>query len=190
MAEQPRELTVDELRDIKAKRQVELARIQAFLERPADHVFRFPVQLDDKWLEFRRWTHDQSNLLTGLPFYQKLASPTGLKDVSPEEKTSLQALQVEMVRLALVEPKRWTDFLADAANLPMIERVWQYVSMMSGPSTEKLKEFFESDWGQAYGAFWFLRMGMLPSDVGNRPDSDVKAVNIFLSVYAEKQART
>jgi hypothetical protein len=186
MAEKPGDVSFAELHEAKDKRQADLHRIQAFLERPADHVFRFPTQIDGKWLEFRRWTHDQANLLLGLPFYHKLVDEEGIKNLSPEDRTKLLALEVEMVRASLVEPKRWTEWLNDASQ---VDKVWWYISAMSGPSIAKLREFFESDWGQAYGAFYILRMGKFPSEIGLRPDSDIKAINVFLSVWSERQSK-
>ena len=181
--------TVDEfakLREAKSRREGDQARVQAFLERPADHVFKVPGRIDDKVLEFRRWTHEQANLITGLPFYHKLHEKDAVKNLSPPEKTQFLALAVEMVELALVQPERWKAWLADAANLEKVEAVWWYMNAISGPPEDTLREFFESDRGQAYGAFWFLRMGKLPSEIAKLPDSDIKAVNVFLSVFAEK----
>ena len=179
------------LKAAKATRQAKHSAIQASLEIDADRIydeFKFTIGDTEHRLRFRRFTHGTANLLVGLSFYDKLITePVVLTD---EEVGKLLVVKRQMCLAAILDRDEWTPLL----NIPkVLAMVYNVIAMVSGlsPDTDKgMDELFTEDRGYAYGWFWFHEMHMTPSQVALLPETDVKAVQIWVSKWADRVGKS
>ena len=175
------------LRAVKAARQAKHSAIQASIEIDADHIYdEFKLKINDTehQLRFRRFTHGTANLLVELSFYDKLITePVVLTD---EEMGKLLVVKRKMCLEAILDKDKWKPLLDNPKVLAMVYNVIALVSGLSTETDKGLDELFTEDRGYVYGWFWFHEMRMTPSQVARLPETDVKAVNVWVSKWADR----
>jgi hypothetical protein len=183
MASEP---SFDDLTRIHRERRTEKFVVQAVLEEPADKIYSLKVR--DRILRYHRWTHDQANILSELPFSWKFNLPDS--KLTDEEELQFRAIKVGLIHKAILDKDNWAEFLNEYDKHPdEIERIYLQImfdSMNTKFFTEKLKDFMASDAGFLYGYFWFFVMHKLPHEIGEMPDSSVNAANVWLSKWANR----
>jgi hypothetical protein len=174
-----------ELRKTYRERKSESILVKAALEEPADKIYT--ILIKNRPLRFHRWTHEQANRLSELPFSHKLGSDT--EELTEQEMPTFRAIQLELIRRAIIDKENWDDFLNDPENEREIEMIYLQIMLASMNTrffTKKLIEFLSTDEGYRYGYFWFVIQKRLPHEIGSMPDSSVKAANIWLAKYGSK----
>ncbi len=172
-------------RKVKQERRTEKLLVQAVLEEPADKIYS--MKIGTRILRYHRWTHDQANILSELPFSWKFSTPE--PKLTEDEELQFRAIKIGMIEKAILDKDNWADFLNDPEHARDNEIIYlkiMFDSMNTRFFTEKLVEFMSSDEGYRYGYFWFVIQGKLPHEIGNAPDSSVKAANMWLALYGNK----
>ena len=186
----PEPVSFDELYQVKRERRTEKLLVQAALEEPVEKIYSFKV--GERILRYHRWTHDQANILSELPFSWKfnLHEDDPNTKLTPDEELKFRAIKLELIRKAILDKDNWAEFLNGYDDHPReIEMIYlkiMFDSMNTKFFTEKLKEFMQTDEGYRYGYFWFIHLGKLPHEIGDMPDSSVKAANMWLALWGHK----
>ena len=142
------------------------------------------IPIGDKTWEFRKFSHAEVTMLTGLPYFSKLLS---LQPLTDEEKVKWHQAQKEMVEAVSSEPRLWSDYIVK--NESLVEKIFIGLLSVSQVDIKKLDEFFASDYGANYGYMWFLVMGRTPTEVGALAESDYQAVNSYFRMNAERMKK-
>jgi hypothetical protein len=167
------------------------------LERRADEVLDagFEWKGQRMVIKFRRFTHQQANFFSGLPFAWKAVLNAQLPADAPkhqftdEELGQFRKFQLEAIKSALADKERWKDFLDDPTNEQLVPALYEGMAVASGMSKEfdeQLEEFLTmSDYGVSYGLMLSM-FNKTPSEMALLPESDVKFLQRWALKYSQK----